>query len=126
MSNKSIDWAVNIFANFDYGNAIKRKVNDMIYQDGDYIVWTFHGNIIAKANLKANTVMVTLCGWAAKSTMERLNTLLNVLGVKGHPFRGYGSTRHTSKPTFCGTSISDTEEIIIRLADIPTGVYNYE
>ena len=126
MNNKSIDWAVDVFVNFNYGNVIKKKVNDMVYQNGDCIVWNFHGNTIAKANTTDNTIMVTLNGWAAKSTMERLNALLQALGVKGHPFRGYGTTRHSSKPTFCGTPISDTEEIVIKLEDIPTGAYNYE
>ena len=124
--SKIIDWAVDIFTNFDYGNRIRKKVNDCIYQHEGTIVWSFHGNIIAKADIKNGTVIVGLGGWPTKSSMDRLNTLLRELGIKGHPFRGYGTRMFASHPTFCGTSITPNQEIVLKLTDIPTGVYDYE
>ena len=130
--SKIVDWAVDTFVNFNSGSAIRKKVNDMVYQYMDCIIWNFHGNTIAKRNIKDDTVMMTLCGWPTKSTMDRLNTLCQKLGIKGYPFRGYVMITNQknrdgiSKATFCGNPIGDTEEIVIKLSDIDTGVYNYE
>lgn len=126
MSNKIIDWAVGIFTDFHYGSNMKKKINDLVYQNGDNIVWSFHGNILAKHNTKENTLTLTLSGWPSKSTMTRLNALLQAFGVKGNPFSGYSNTRFAEHPKFCGTGITSTEEIVIKLSEIPTGVYNYE
>ena len=124
--SKIIDWAVGIFTDFHYGVNVKKKVNDLVYKHNENIVWSFHGNIIAKLNTNEDVITVSLGGWATKSSMDRLNTMLRKLGVKGHPFRGYGNTRFAEHPTFCGTPISETEEIPLKLSEIKAGVYNYE
>ena len=126
MSNKIIDWAVGIFTDFHYGSNMKKKINDLIYKYDGVLIWSYHGNTLARLNKEEGTLIVSLGGWATKSTMERLNALLQAYGVKGYPFRGYGNTRFAEHPTFCGTSITSTEEIVIELSEIPTGVYNYE
>lgn len=122
--NKQIEWIVDKFINFNYGDAIRKKSRDMVFQDDKTVVWTYHGITIAKANLVTEEVMLTLAGWPTKSTMERLNALCNKIGIEGNPFRGYGTTRFNAHPTFCGTPIKEDEQINLSMQAIANGAYN--
>ena len=50
---------------------------------GDMVRLWLHGNLIATKDLKTEVVKVSNSGWETTTTKERLNGLLNSLGISG-------------------------------------------
>lgn len=122
--NKQVSTVINKFINFNYGDKPCKRGNDSIVQQDKNIVWLYHDNIIASANLEERKLLLSLAGFPTKSTMERLNMLLQEMGVRGYPFRGYGTTRYPPHPVFCGNPIDWRDNILIDVNAIKAGVYN--
>ena len=58
-----------------------RHYRDETVIEGDWIVYKYHGNIIARYNAKERLLEITDAGWCTPSTRDRLNGILRVFGI---------------------------------------------
>lgn len=101
----------------------KRK-NDTVYfvPSLDNIVWTYHGNAIARRNVQTGDVICSLAGWPTLTTMTRLNCLCEEYHCTRF-FRGYGTSRYDAHPTFGGQDIDPDDWFSLTHAPAPRHIH---